>query len=116
MATSSTHGATLLELVIALGILAGLALASAPVAVRSGELQARGRALQEGTHLATTRRALSQNLPCGSSTSGTDTTRRARVHWRIQPVDSTLHLTVVLADPGNRWPPETLSAILRCEP
>lgn len=116
MATSSSHGATLLELVLALGILAGLALASAPVAVRSGELQARGRALQEGTHLATTRRAQSHNLPCATTTSGTDSTRRAQVTWRIQPVDSTLHLTAVLADPGSRWPPETLSAILRCVP
>lgn len=116
MATSSAPGATLLELVIALAILASLALASAPVALRSGELQARGRALQEGSHLATSRRALSQSLPCATTTSGTDTTRRAQLTWRIQPMDSTLHLTAVLADPSNRWPPETLSTILRCEP
>ncbi|MFN2316410.1 MAG: hypothetical protein ABR551_05610 [Gemmatimonadales bacterium] len=116
MAHPSTRGATLLELVIALGILSGLALASAPVAVRSGELQARGRALHEGTHLATTRQALSQNLSCGASTSGTDTTRRARLAWRISAVDSTLVLTSILADPGNRWPPETLATVLRCVP
>lgn len=114
MATSPTLGATLLELVIALVILTGLALASAPVAARSGELQARGRALQEGTHLATTRRALSQDLPCGASSNGTDTTRRARLAWRLEPVDSTLRLTSILTDPGNLWPAETLSTILPC--
>ena len=111
-----SRGATLLELVAALVILSGIAIASAPVAVRSGEVQARGRALLEGAHLATSRRALSEALPCATAAAGQDTTRRARLAWRIEPVDSTLVLTGILTDPGSRWPPETLSAILRCVP
>jgi prepilin-type N-terminal cleavage/methylation domain-containing protein len=116
MTHAHTHGATLLELVVALAILSGIALASAPVAVRSGEVQARGRALIEGAHLATTRSTLSRALPCGAASSGTDTTRRARLAWRLDPVDSALVLTGILGDPGNRWPVETLTVVLRCTP
>lgn len=116
MAHPLTRGATLLELVIALTILSGLAVASAPVAARSGLIQARGRALLEGTRLATTRSTLSRALPCGAGASGTDTTRRARLAWTIEAVDSTLVLTSILADPGSRWPLETLTVVLRCTP
>jgi type II secretory pathway pseudopilin PulG len=116
MAHAHTHGATLLELVLALAILSAVALASAPVAVRSGEVQARGRALLEGTHLATTRSTRSRELPCGTPAAGTDTTRRARLTWRIEAVDSTLVLTSILGDPGSRWPLETLTVVLRCTP
>lgn len=116
MAHPPPRGATLLELVLALLILSALALASAPVAARSGEVQARGRALLEATHLATTRSTLSRALPCGAAWSGTDTTRRARLAWEIDAVDSTLVLTSLLDDPGSRWPVETLTVVLRCTP
>ena len=116
MAHLPPRGATLLELVIALTLLSALALASAPVAVRSGEVQARGRALLEGTHLATTRSTLSHELPCGAASSGTDTTRRARLAWELEAVDSTLVLTGILDNPGSRWPVETLTVVLQCTP
>lgn len=116
MAHPLTRGASLLELVLALIILSAVALASAPVAVRSGEVQARGRTLLEGTHLATTRSALSRELPCGAVLSGTDTTRRARLAWELEAVDSTLVLTSILDDRGNRWAVETLTVVLQCTP
>jgi type II secretory pathway pseudopilin PulG len=115
MPVSTLRGATLLELLLAVVILAGLVLASAPIAVRTADLSARGRALADGATLAASRRTLSAALPCIPA-SGRDTTPRATLDWRLDPSDSTLTLTAVLRDAGGRWPSETLSTILPCQP
>lgn len=109
------RGGSLPELLIACTLLAGLAIASAPVAVQVGGLLARGRALLEGTHLAATRRALSDSLPCLAA-AGTDTSRRTVLAWQLEPRDSALRLTSVIRDRGSRWPAETLATILVCTP
>lgn len=115
MFIGSPRGFTLAELLVALILLSGLALATAPLAARSGALLGRGRSLLEGVHMASSRRALSDSLPC-TSASGTDNGQRARLEWRLLPRDSSQHLTAVIRDPGGRWPPETLATVLPCVP
>lgn len=115
MFVSTRRGATLPELLLAVVILGGLALASAPVAARTAGLAARGQALAEGAALAASRRSLSTGLPCAAA-SGSDTTQRATLDWRLDPADSTLTLTAVLRDAGGRWAPETVATILPCQP
>lgn len=110
------RGATLLELVIALGVLSGMALASAPIAARTAAVIARGRALLEAVDLATTRRALAEEQPCGTGAEGTDSSARAVAIWRLEPAAGTLRLTLAVEDHGRRWPPESLATILRCVP
>lgn len=116
MRTFTPRGATLAELLVALVLLSGLALASAPVAARTAELGARALALANGTALAASRAARSSDLPCTPGT-GTDSTARVRLAWQLLPTDSTLlTLIAVIQDAGSRWPPDTVATLLPCLP
>ena len=114
----SRAGAALADILVALILLAALAVGSAPLVVRAGALLEQGRALAEGVALAELRRARveADSLPCQTTHTGRDSTTRAGLDWRLEPIDSSVRLTAVFQDPAARWPPETLTTLLPCAP
>lgn len=111
-------GSALLEILLALMLLSGLALLSAPLAVRNSSLDHRGRFLLDGTEGAVRRAAHFQSRGAAGCTAGAghDSTRHAVITWTASLVGGHQSLEMVIHDPTQRFPPETLATVVPCLP
>ncbi len=111
-------GLALTELLVALALMGGLALATAPLAATHGGLLGRGRALLEATDLAERRIALRQaGGPAGCAGAARDQGRLARVEWQAYPQGPGTSLVVLeLRDKAGRWPAESVAVLVACRP
>jgi len=111
-------GLALPELLVALVLMAGLALASAPLAATHGSRLHRGRSLLEATNLADRRAALLQaGGTTGCAGTGRDQGRLARVEWQAHPqYPGTALVLLELRDLAGRWPAESVAVLVTCGP
>lgn len=118
MSSSSPSGAALAELLVALLLISGLAVLSAPLVVRNGLLRIQGQVLLDGTEAAAGRAARFQvpgSTGCLAG-AGQDSSRLTRIDWVARRVGTLLALELVIQDHALRLPPETLATVVRCRP
>ncbi len=119
MISSRLEGTSLAEVLVALLLLGTAALATAPAAVRTGRLMARGQTFLAGSELAARRLALERpgpGLACRPAAAGRDTVPTAHLEWRVTVADSLADFVAVIYDPAARWPAETLATRWGCAP
>lgn len=119
MRTPGRCGGTLPELMLAILVLAGLALATGPVTARTGMILRQARVRYEGLaiaarHLATARWVTP--VPCATAWVGADSGRLARVRWTTSPATGAVNLIFTFEDRGWSQPAETLATMLPCGP
>jgi hypothetical protein len=118
MTPRASAGSTLVEILVALFLLAGLAVLSAPLAARNALLLHQGRLLLDGTEASAARAARirsSAGPPC-AATSGRDTSALSVVEWTSAPASGMLSFLAVIQDRSGRLPPESLATVIPCLP
>ncbi len=111
-------GSALVEIVVALLLLAVLALLSAPLAARNALLVHQGRLLLDGTEASAARGARIRSSigpPC-TATSGRDTSALSVVEWTSTPASGALSFVAVIHDRSARLSPESLATVIPCQP
>jgi len=118
MSHPDRRGTALLEILLALVLLSGLALLSAPLAVRNSALDLEGRFLLDGTEGALRRAAHFQARGAAGCIAGggQDSTRLALIAWSAEVVAGRLRLEMGIHDRSGRFPPETLTTVMPCWP
>jgi hypothetical protein len=118
MCTHSPPGSALIEILVALSLLAALALLSAPLAARNGLLLHRGRVLLSGIEAAqsaATQARLAAARGCASA-SGRDTTQLVLLDWSSTLNSGVITFVAVIQDRAARVMPESLAMVIPCPP
>jgi hypothetical protein len=118
MSPRAPAGSTLVELLVALSLLASLAILSAPLAARNALLLHQGRLFLDGTEVSAARAARirsSVGPPC-TATAGRDTGNLAVVEWTTAPAPDGLSFLAVIQDRSGRFPAESLATVIPCLP